>query len=375
MIGLAVLTLGGHARAQGFKSRVDIVRTDVSVIDNKTGKPVAGLNEQDFTITEDGVRQTITTFVAESGAAESGRRDETGGPRRTWLFIVAYDNRSATAEPYDRLARFLRTSLQPDDQAAVLVLNRVTSFTSDGGRLAAVVERAARIPLDLLTEIRRNRQVDFPPEVEAGIDAWLNPGGPAAFLRSTASLVLADPESAEVYHRNRISRAASFPLFQLSAGIEYIRREPGEKRIVQMALWGVSMPMAVRGRPNIDNEPEEEALARRLTSAGIALDLIHTIGTDSGYTSSFSGQNISRLSGGHFTSVRAVDQQLSRIDEASRHGYVIGYTPTNSALDGKYRRITIAVNRKDVTVAYRRGYAAQRFSAGPADWRPGRPQA
>jgi hypothetical protein len=97
MLGLAVLTLGGHARAQGFKSRVDIVRTDVSVIDNKTGKPVAGLTEQDFTITEDGVRQTISTFLAESGAAESGRRDEAGGPRRTWLFIVAYDNRSANS--------------------------------------------------------------------------------------------------------------------------------------------------------------------------------------------------------------------------------------------------------------------------------------
>jgi hypothetical protein len=37
-------------------------------------------------------------------------------------------------------------------------------------------------------------------------------------------------------------------------------------------------------------------------------------------------------------------------------------------LDGKYRRITITVNRKDVTVAYRRGYAAQP-ELPPTDWR------
>ena len=33
--------------------------------------------------------------------------------------------------------------------------------------------------------------------------------------------------------------------------------------------------------------------------------------------------------------------------------------PANPALDGKYRNVTVSVNRRDVTVVYRRGYTAR----------------
>lgn len=40
--------------------------------------------------------------------------------------------------------------------------------------------------------------------------------------------------------------------------------------------------------------------------------------------------------------------------------YLVSYSSTNSALDGKYRRITVKVNRPGVTVRARRGYVATR---------------
>jgi VWFA-related protein len=362
--GVAVacgLVLSAQSPQQGFRGSVDLVRTDVSVIDNRTGRPVSGLTEKDFVVTENGKRQTVTHFIAENGIAESGERGSgaKADVRRSMVFVLAYNNRFAIEQPYERLARYLRTSLRTGDQAAVLTWNRVTAFTSNGEALAQVVERAGRMPDELLEAIKSNRGRDFLPEVEAAIDKWLAPDHPPGFLRSTVSLVLGVPEYEEVHrHWNRMSRMSVNPLMQVGAAIEHLRHEPGERRIVQVSLWGVSAPFRVNEMPNIDNEVEEKDLARRLTDAGIALDLINTYGTTRGPGPTLSGMNLARLSGGHFTSLRVVDEQLARIDEASRYGYVIGYSPANPKLDGRYRNLDVKVNRPGVTVAFRRGYTA-----------------
>ena len=164
-------------------------------------------------------------------------------------------------------------------QAAVLIVNRVSAFTADGPRLADLVQRAGKMPFDLLNQIRTNKHLDFSQQVEASIDAWLNPAGLRGFLRPTASLVLGSPGYFEMFrHSDRPSRMVLLPLMQLTAGVEYLRREPGEKRIVMMALHGVSAPYRIIGIPNIDDENEEQILARQLTDAEIALDLVHTYG-------------------------------------------------------------------------------------------------
>src|SRR5688572_17460175 len=82
------------------------------------------------------------------------------------------------------------------------------------------------------------------------------------------------------------------------------------------------------------------------------------MGPGLGLSSIMSSQNVAEHSGGHFSGNRTAEQQLQRIDDASRNAYVIGYVPANPTLDGKYRNIRIAVNRKDVTVVYRQGYTA-----------------
>jgi hypothetical protein len=53
---------------------------------------------------------------------------------------------------------------------------------------------------------------------------------------------------------------------------------------------------------------------------------------------------------------------MDAIDTATRAGYVLGYYPPNPAFDGKFRTITVKVNRPGATVVYRRGY----FSRPPS---------
>lgn len=49
---------------------------------------------------------------------------------------------------------------------------------------------------------------------------------------------------------------------------------------------------------------------------------------------------------------------MARIEDATKHGYVLGYVPANPNLDNQYRNVAVTVNRKDVSVVYRRGYRA-----------------
>src|SRR5436190_22427586 len=60
---LCLAALLGQAQSPQFKSGVDVVRFDVVVLD-KGRHPVAGLNQQDFRVTEDGKPLRIAGFEA-----------------------------------------------------------------------------------------------------------------------------------------------------------------------------------------------------------------------------------------------------------------------------------------------------------------------
>jgi hypothetical protein len=83
------------------------------------------------------------------------------------------------------------------------------------------------------------------------------------------------------------------------------------------------------------------------------------MGTSTFSPSAISSIGVAEHSGGQFTSLRTAEQQLARIDEASRNGYILGYVPRDPLLDGKYRNVRVEVNRKNVTLVYRRGYTAR----------------
>jgi Ca-activated chloride channel family protein len=59
----APLTLSGSGRAAQFSAATDLVEVYVSVSDS-AGRPVTGLPREAFTVHEDGVLQSITTFAA-----------------------------------------------------------------------------------------------------------------------------------------------------------------------------------------------------------------------------------------------------------------------------------------------------------------------
>ena len=57
-------------------------------------------------------------------------------------------------------------------------------------------------------------------------------------------------------------------------------------------------------------------------------------------------------------SERNLEQAFDEISEELRSQYTIGYTPTNKAHDGAYRKVKIDMKNKDYSALTRRGYYA-----------------
>jgi hypothetical protein len=70
-------------------------------------------------------------------------------------------------------------------------------------------------------------------------------------------------------------------------------------------------------------------------------------------------RNVSQLTGGRSSAFESVGDALTRVLETSRAEYLLGYYPTDANWDGKFRGISVKVNRPGVKVLHRHGYYAR----------------
>ena len=140
-----------------FRSGVDVVRLDVSVLD-KDRRPILGLTAADFTITVDNTPQAIVAFDAivlpppepptapwMRDVAPDVKTNALGEPR---LFVIILDDVQTPPDPYmvnsaKAIARAVVDNLLPSDLASVVFTkdNRgAQDFTSDRALLIAAIE-------------------------------------------------------------------------------------------------------------------------------------------------------------------------------------------------------------------------------------------
>jgi VWFA-related protein len=361
-MGTGPVVTQSSPQAPIFKGRLDVVRVDVTVMDNKTGRPVTGLTQRDFSVSENGVSQTIASFTAESVGGASTTPDDSAN-RRVFLFILGAGDR----DPYKKhegVAQFIRERLRPQDLVGVMSLGRLSPMTGDHERIAAIVDRLKRpMPLEyreLQREVKLERWARSVEE-ERFADNWMEPGSAETGLfRSIVPLILgstAERQNAETTFVPWFVRANMYDSLKVVAGVAYLRAIPGDKHIVVLTP-GFNPPFTF-GNEGVGlflrTTEDDKRLAAHANNAGVAIDIIQLSGMAESVMSS---KNVAEYSGGQFSSLRIAAQQLARIDEGTRNGYIIGYVPSKPELDGKYRDITVTVNRKDATVVYRRGYTA-----------------
>lgn len=416
------------AQLPAFRSGTTLVPLDVRVLDKK-GQPVTGLQQGDFTVVEDRVRQDVKLFSVQSLTPEPAI-DEQPLPRKTgptttlepsryrvFLIFLGRGDLQGPADGIGGVIHLVRDRLLPQDRVAVMAWNRATDFTTDHARTLTVLEALKKsyrkVDRELLQYFSSpaffygNRSI--PANIQRDIDVVF---GGAALRTLNASLTGSDKAEQLLREKYDLFNAPASDQFSavarenlgvslseffddtaqtmqdqanLYAGIEYLKHLEGEKHLVWVTEYGLH-------RNFRDPVEDDRDLGRTAADARVVLDVIRTGGTvfaagvgaaESRTATPFSAvramtallpaqssRMLADLTGGRSDANRFANASIAAeyIEEASRAQYLLGYYPTNSRLDGRFRNVTVTVNRPDVTVLVRRGYYARR-EAGPIDRR------
>jgi VWFA-related protein len=68
-----------------------------------------------------------------------------------------------------------------------------------------------------------------------------------------------------------------------------------------------------------------------------------------------------------------VEENLTKMMTSTSAYYLLSYTPANTSIDGKFRRISVKVKRPNTHVRVRPGYVATTLNMTPAELRPAKP--
>jgi len=413
-------TLGAHAAGpQGPARSVSdgtLVRLDVFPV-AADGRAVADLTAEDFDVREDNVPQALASVehvvaVSEAGASAPGAR-----ARVVVIFVdtnhLDIDAARALSAP---LARALDHATRPGDVVAVMTPEmsvRDVDFTPRGDSVEPVLARlrefAARDAARLRDPDLERFQSCFPEDGGPDCD---EPAGPPGGRRTRAAGSYAGV-AREMAARRREQRVMAAltdltrtldgihdgrkAVLVVSGGWQLYRENPRLARLKpcdQPRQAGRrdtdrSQPAAPGGRPDADAPDRTicEADRRRLAELDVQYEFKRMADGANRANVSFYALDAGLLGGsrppdaagaaaprtqgsaaalntladttdGQVIDYAGLDAGLAGLMRDLSSYYLLGYRSTNTRADGGYRRVTVSVNRRGVTVRARPGYRA-----------------
>jgi VWFA-related protein len=231
--------------------------------------------------------------------------------------------------------------LGPGDLAAVVFSrdNRAAqNFTSDRSRLRLAVESFASSGFE-------------PPVDEARLYA------PEPLYRESASTLFRTVETlAQVTDRRKA-------LLYIGTGIPMPTRAPATSDW-PVVRWLVQRALTLAQRASVNIYAVDPAgldgmralLMRRQSRKEPWL--IEQLEQMPGLYSDFLRATAENTGGRAFLNTNEFSSRVEQIFEDTGEYYLLGYIPTNTSADGRFRRIEVRVNRRNATVSARRGYYA-----------------
>ena len=361
----------------------DLVLTNIVVRDKKTGEVVRGLTANDFQIQENGKPQKIISFDFDSvdQAVPLNEATVTGKSGNT---IMGSMNRSATSTELRNhrliVMFFDITSMQPEDleraqDAARNYINRQMQPAD----LVAVVSLDSSLSLD--RDFTANKQL-----LLNAVNAYSGTQG-AGFQSGATSTTnqVEDTTSftADEQEYNDVNTDRElFAFADIAHSLAYIN----EKKSLLYFSGGIQ-------RDGIENQASLHAAINAAVRSNLSIYSVDARGLEaisplgdastgslrgtSGYNgaalqnnldSNFNTQEVmatlsSDTGGKAFFDSNDFSPAFQRIQQDTSAYYVLGFRSTDAQRDGRYRRLTIKVNRPNAKLEYRPGYYA------PADFR------
>jgi VWFA-related protein len=280
-----------------IRVQVNLVNLFATVRD-KHKAIVTGLKQDDFQVYEDGQLQEITNFSAESNLPITlGILMDTSGSE---YFLLSSEKEAGS--------RFLGRVLRKGDLAMVMSFDTdvdlLADFTDDRGMLDRAINRA---------------QINAPSGGLIAQGPLPTSGNGGTNFYDAVYLAAHDKLSSEA------GRKAIIVLTDAE--------DTGSKLKLQDAIEAAQRTDTVVHILLVAADGGDQSTAKRLTDE----------------------------TGGRTIVVRSeknLEQAFDQISEELRSQYTVGYTPTNKAHDGSYRKVKIELKNKDYSALTRRGYYA-----------------
>jgi VWFA-related protein len=297
---MAIPALPQEPAVQGptIKTQVNLVNLFVTVRD-KSKRIVTDLKQDNFKVSEDGQDQKIAFFSKEVTLPITiGLLLDTSGSEQYMLGAIQ-----------DGASSFLNRVMRKGDEAMVisfdLDVDLLSDFTDDRSQLNRAIHKAQ-----------------------------INAGGP---MMTPGTLPSGGPKGTNFYDALYL------------ACNDKLSTEAGRKAIVVLT----------DAEDNGSKVRVEEAIeAAQRTDTVVQLLLVYDphYGADSGVA-----KKITDETGGRMIVVnneKHLQEAFDQISEELRSQYTVGYYPTNSAHDGKFRKIKVEVGEHNYKVLARKGYYA-----------------
>ncbi|MDR3734684.1 MAG: VWA domain-containing protein [Acidobacteriaceae bacterium] len=368
-----------------IKVQTELVLTNVIVRDKKTGEIVKGLKGSDFTILENGKPQKIQTFDFENVDAiaqaqpqqtvsgqlsatallDKAAHPDVASLRDHRLIVMFFDLSSMQVDDLDRAVEaaqdFVNQKMQPADLVALVSMGTSLSvdqdFTADRTSLLHHIgiyngsegQGMANGVVGGGTDDTSDDASSYVPD-DSEYNS-LNTDRELYAIRTIAkSLERVDQRKSLLYFsggltRNGIENEASLRAAVSAAVHANISIYSVDSRGLQaLPPVGDASKGSMRGTGAYSGKAMQSQLNANFSSQ----ETLATLSTDTGGTAFFDSNDFAPA--------------FQKIQQDTSAYYILGYRSTNAARDGKFRNLTVKMNRSDVKLEYRPGYYA------PADF-------
>jgi len=399
-----------------FVSGTQAVRVDVhATID---GQPLSDLRREELQIFEDGSLQTIQTFerisFARPGAAPidaartlSRSRELLADPRSR-VFVVFLDTRHTSyldpaVQTRFPIIRTLERMIGPDDLVAFMTPGMRPGDLSFDRGLAAVARLEGTYTYSPLypdpAMLRDEKELLYASCYPPGPGSPLNEMtaryrekvtfdtlddlvGYLGAVRQEPTHVIAITDGWRVFTENpkltpeEGPRVPKVPLGGRGRDDVGVITERGTVTMTETARRQCESDLQtlasvdhrdrlhqIGDHANVSNVSFYPISARGLTTTGSTKTTASRVPYEN--TTTFATDSVLRglaedTGGAAIVNTNNLENLLQQTMTRTSSFYLVSYSSTNSAFDGKYRRITVKVNRADVAVRARRGYVAAR---------------
>jgi VWFA-related protein len=419
------------AAAPKFGTATSGVLVDVVVRDKKG--PVMDLAQDEFTVLEDGKPQQIVSFDKRTvqgdqatpnvASIAAGVAKPSGAGPGPSVVALAFDRLSPDGRASaTKAANELLKDRRADEMVGVFVIDQalrtMQSYTTDGAKLQAGVDRAAgtatSVPSQSQSPMAQRAGVGPTGPVVAGAESAGNPPGTATSAPTSAEGGSTDSaaqgaagEAAAVqaaldrmdrnYRDLQTETEGHASMDALLALVDSLGALPGRKTVVYLCE-GLTIPPSVepRFRSVIDTANRRNVSLYAMDAAGLRVhsqqedtanqlkDITKSTvaGVDRPNNAKWSedlernetllksdpaaalGILTTQTGGLLIQNTNDLVKGIQRINEDRRFHYLLGYTSTNPSMDGSYRHIEVKVKRGGVEVHSRQGYVALPANTG-----------